>query len=58
MNEVRGVLTGQVQMHSPEFPECDNHIEVQHRDGLPPWCHTCGWTRGGPAMAAMKVADV
>ena len=58
MNEVRGVLTGQVQMHTPEFPECDDHKEVQHRDGLRPWCRKCGWNRGRPAVAPVKVKDV
>lgn len=23
---------------------CANHIPVQHRDGKPPWCPTCGLT--------------
>lgn len=61
-DKVLGVLTGQVQMHTPEaaldFPECDNHIEIQHRDNLPPWCHTCGWNRGRPVSVPRKVKNV
>lgn len=52
-----GVLTGQVRM-KPEFPECDGHKEVQHRDGLPPWCRKCGWNRGRFTRTPMKVKDV
>lgn len=54
-DKVLGVLTGQVQMHTPEFPECDTHIEIQHRDNLPPWCHTCGWNRGRPSDPPRRV---
>ena len=39
---VQGVLTGQVLMTTP--PECEDHREVQHRDGRGPWCDTCGWS--------------
>lgn len=46
MNAVSGnddpVLTGQVAV--PEQPPvCPDHVEVQHRDGKPPWCNRCGW---------------
>lgn len=29
-----------------EYPPCPDHVERQHRDGLPPWCPRCGWTHG------------
>lgn len=37
-----------------EYPECDDHKEVQHRDRQPPWCNKCGWNRGRPATAPFK----
>lgn len=42
-----------VQIDTP--PDCDNHFELQHRDGNPPWCNACGWTHGHPAVAARLV---
>lgn len=35
-------------------PMCSNHVEVQHRDRLPPWCNNCGWSHGKPAVKARK----
>jgi hypothetical protein len=32
------------------YPECGNHVAVQHRDGKPPWCDSCGWNRGQAAV--------
>lgn len=34
-----------------DYPTCPDHREVQHRDRKPPWCDTCGWNRGRPAIA-------
>ena len=66
------VLTGQVPVGSwkdeaPAFPEtdedealfppCENHREVQHRDAKPPWCDSCGWNRGRPAIAPVKYSE-
>ena len=28
-------------------PTCTAHNPVQHRDGKPPWCNTCGLTANG-----------
>lgn len=39
----------------PEWPECEEHEEVQHRDRKPPWCNACGWNRGRPARPARKL---
>lgn len=64
VSEVLGVLTGQVTVPdstvsgNPEFPECENHIEIQHRDGLPPWCRECGWNRGRRATSPRQVKMV
>lgn len=44
------VLTGQVPAY-PEPPECPAHKEVQHRDGNPPWCNSCGWRHGVISLA-------
>lgn len=27
--------------------DCPDHKPVQHRDGKPPWCRTCGLTADG-----------
>lgn len=54
---LKGVLTGSA-MPARDFPECDNHIEIQHRDGKPPWCRRCGWNRGRPATPAVKVVNL
>lgn len=24
-----------------DYPQCDDHRPIQHRDGKPPWCHQC-----------------
>jgi hypothetical protein len=32
-------------------PPCPDHVERQHRDGKPPWCNRCGWTRALSAPA-------
>lgn len=37
-------------------PPCAAHREVQHRDGKPPWCDTCGWNHGRPAIPAARIA--
>lgn len=56
------VLTGQVPA-TPErvsgngVPECPDHKEVQHRDMEAPWCNTCGWNRGKPAVAAEQLGE-
>lgn len=34
------------------------HRPVQHRDGKPPWCGTCGWTSPVPARPAIRVVDL
>lgn len=39
-------------------PDCLAHIEVQHRDGKPPWCAYCGWNRGRPAVPARHKDDM
>lgn len=44
--------------HVCEPPECENHKEVQHRDGNPPWCNSCGWRHMVPAKPARKIKDV
>jgi predicted transcriptional regulator len=31
---------------------CSDHKPVQHRDGKPPWCPTCGYTSYVPARPA------
>jgi hypothetical protein len=36
-------------------PDCPEHREVQHRDGKPAWCRTCGWRHGRPATPAVKL---
>lgn len=36
-------------------PPCDNHRETQHRDKRPPWCETCGWNHGRPAIQPFQV---
>lgn len=54
---VQGVLTGGA-VTGPNWPECDNHIEIQHRDGRRPWCRSCGWNRGRPAVPAAKVMNL
>lgn len=38
------------------WPECADHEEVQHRDGLPPWCNKCRFHRGAPARAPFEVS--
>lgn len=35
-----------VEAERPPYPDCDWHIEVQHRDRKAPWCERCGWHRG------------
>lgn len=42
----------------PHWPFCPDHLEVQHRDGKPPWCETCGWNRGRPATPPTRISDV
>lgn len=32
---------------SAALDPCPDHKPVQHRDGSPPWCNTCGRTLGG-----------
>lgn len=36
-------------------PSCENHVERQHRDGMPPWCDACGWNRGTPSLKPIRV---
>ena len=36
-------------------PPCPDHREVQHRDGKPPWCKSCGWHYGHPSTPPMRV---
>lgn len=38
------------------WPDCPKHKEVQHRDGMSPWCNACGWNRGRPAVPPMQIA--
>lgn len=38
-------------------PPCPTHLEVQHRDKMPPWCNTCGWNRGRPAILPRKIGE-
>lgn len=33
-------------------PECERHLETQHRDKRPPWCNECGWRHAVPARPA------
>lgn len=33
-------------------PPCPDHKERQRRDGNPPWCRECGWSRGQAARKA------
>ena len=33
-------------------PPCQNHREVQYRDGKPPWCEACGWSWGSFGVSA------
>lgn len=42
----------------PEPPMCTNHLEVQHRDRLPPWCNSCGWRHEKPAVAARQIKEM
>lgn len=51
------VLTGQVSVSGNEPPPCSDHKEVQHRDARPPWCNSCGWTYGRPAIPARKIGE-
>lgn len=44
--------------NNTDFPECDNHIEYQHRDGNRPWCRSCGWSRGRPAIPPVKIKEI
>lgn len=34
---------------------CPHHNAVQHRDGKPPWCSTCGWTDYQPEVFPVQV---
>lgn len=70
--EIKGVLTGQVpvsgnppsgipdtaSLETEDFPECEDHIEVQHRDGKRPWCRSCGWSRGRRAIPPAKIKEI
>lgn len=68
--EIKGVLTGQVPVsgnppsgipdaiEAEDFPECEDHIEIQHRDGKRPWCHSCGWSRGRRAVPPVKIKEI
>lgn len=38
--------------HSGPAGPCDAHEPVQHRDGKPPWCRTCGLDRHGQPQTA------
>lgn len=40
-----------------EPPPCENHKEIQHRDGKPPWCNACGWSHGRPAIEARQLGS-
>jgi len=53
--EVAASIERTVARLAREWPECPEHKEVQHRDRKPPWCNTCGWNRGRPAIGARKV---
>lgn len=44
------------QKAAAPWPACENHREVQHRDGMSPWCNDCGWNRGRPAVPPMQIA--
>ena len=38
---------------------CQSHFPVQHRDGKPPWCHSCGMTADGcTPVSALRPAGV
>lgn len=49
-------VTGASDAAATVWPECDNHREVQHRDGQSPWCNTCGWNRGRGSVPPMQIA--
>lgn len=52
-----GTGGGPTTTATPTMPACRNHRELQHRDGNPPWCRSCGWHRGRPATPALKIGD-
>ena len=38
--------------HRAPVPECEVHDPVQHRDGKPPWCRSCGLDLNGNPQTA------
>ena len=50
--QIRAAIDGEPD--EKPYPDCENHTEVQHRDGKPPWCDYCGWNHGVPAVDPAK----
>jgi hypothetical protein len=55
-NEHEGQANFRVVTQDDPSP-CDEHKEVQHRDGNPPWCNACGWRHATPAAPPQRFAS-